>query len=63
MLFKKTERKKIPAMLGLTVGALAAVGVVSLKNKGKGIINSVSSKMKNMMKKAKDECPMDNMME
>ena len=62
MMFRKTERKgrKFPSVLGLTVGALAVVGAVSIKNKSKELVSSVSSKVKGMFKKKGDDCMMDS---
>ena len=61
MIFRKSERKKLPTVLGLTMGALAVVGFMSIKNKGREIISSAAGKMKNMLhKKESCECPMDS---
>jgi len=51
MLFRKSERKKLPTVLGLTVGALAVVGFMSIKNRGKEMISSSVQKMKSALHK------------
>ena len=61
MIFRKSERKKLPTVLGLTMGALAVVGFMSIKNKGKEMVSSIGCKMKNMLhKKDPSECFMDS---
>ena len=61
MIFRKSERKKLPTVLGLTMGALAVVGFMSIKNKGKEMVSSVTGKMKNMFhKKSPEDCFMDS---
>jgi len=61
MLFRKSERKKLPTVLGLTVGALAVVGFMSIKNRGKEIVSGAAHKMKNMLHKKDDcSCPIDS---
>ena len=54
MFFKKSERKRHSAAAILTVGALAAVGVLSITKKGKAIVLGACSKMKNMIGIGKD---------
>lgn len=55
MIFRKSERKKWPTVIGLTMGALAVVGFMSIKNRGKEMVSCATRKMKNMLHK-KDEC-------
>ena len=54
MFFNKTERKKSNMGLILTVGALAAVGVLSITQKGKTLMNSALAKAKDMWNKGGD---------
>ena len=54
MFFKKNERKKHSACLILTVGALAAVGALTITKRGKEIWTSAKDKMTGMFKK--EEC-------
>ena len=54
MFFNKTERKKSNMGLILTVGALAAVGVLSITQKGKTLMNSAFAKAKDMWNKGGD---------
>ena len=58
MFFKKSERKKHGIGAILTVGALAAVGVVSITRCGKRILNDTTSKIKGFF--VKKECPSDD---
>ena len=60
MLFRKSERRKLPTLLGLGVGALAVVGFMSIKNRGKEMLSSVGCKMKSTLHKKKEECPMES---
>ena len=60
MIFRKSERRKFPAFLGLAVGALAVVGFMSIKNRGKEIISSVGSKMKSAIHKKGPDCPVES---
>ena len=46
MIFRKSERRKLPTVLGLAVGALAVVGFMSIKKCGKEILSSSMQKMK-----------------
>ncbi|MBE6645507.1 MAG: hypothetical protein E7612_09080 [Ruminococcaceae bacterium] len=57
MFFRKTERKKHSACLILTVGALAAIGAVSITRSGKQIINELGTKVKGFFKKEACTCP------
>ena len=54
MFFRKTERKKHSACLILTVGALAAIGAVSITKCGKQMINDACCKVKSFFKKEKN---------
>jgi len=61
VIFRKSERKKLPTFVSLTIGALAVVGFMSIKNKGKDMLCSTACKMKNMLhKKDKTECPVES---
>ncbi len=53
---KKSEKKKLPLTLGVTVGALAVIGAMSIKDKACSAVTGVKSKMKAMLKKK----PMDS---
>lgn len=55
MFFKKSERKKHGIGAILTVGALAAVGVVSITRCGKRIFDDTVCKLKSFF--TKKECP------
>ena len=57
MFFKKTERKKHSACVILTIGALAAIGAVSITKSGKQMISELGTKMKRFFKKEGCECP------
>ena len=46
--------------MGLTVGALAVVGLMSIKSRGKEIISSAGAKMKNALHKKSHECQMES---
>ena len=54
MLFGKSEKKRGSLSSVLMIGALAAVGVASITNKGKQLVNGFVSKCKSLIKK-KDE--------
>ncbi len=60
MIFRKSERRKLPTVLGLTVGALAVVGFMSIKNRGKEMVSSMGSKMKSALQKKSNDCPMES---
>ena len=60
MIFRKSERRKLPSILGLAVGALAVVGFMSIKNRGKEMLSSVGCKMKSAIRKKNEECPMES---
>ena len=51
MLFRKSERKKLPAIIGLTVGGLAVIGAMSIKKSGKHMVRSAVRKMKSVFHK------------
>ncbi len=51
MFFKKTERKKHSACVILTIGALAAIGAVSITRCGKQMVKNVTSKVTGLFKK------------
>lgn len=51
MIFRKTERRKWPTVLGITVGALAVVGFMSIKNRGKDMVCGAAHKMKSVLHK------------
>lgn len=62
MFFRKCEKKKhssIPIIL--TIGALAAVGAVSITKCGKDMMNCAWDKMKSLFKKGKDACQTMNL--
>ena len=59
MLFRKTERKKHSACVILTIGALAAIGAVSIGRCGKQIINEAGNKIKGLFKKNDVMCSED----
>ncbi len=61
MIFRKTERKKLPTILGISVGALAVLGAMSIKEKGSDMCKMISSKMKKLGKKKSSA--MDDIME
>ncbi len=49
MLFRKCERKKHSICIILTIGALAAVGAMTISKKGKQMCRQTMNKMKNML--------------
>ena len=58
MFSKKCGKKKYGLCAILTIGALAAIGAVSIKNCGKNAINTMVKKMKELFKETKDSmCP------
>jgi len=59
MFFKKTERKKHSAACILAVGALAAVGVLSITRKGKSLMRDAKAKMKSIFCKCDCNSPSD----
>ena len=60
MIFRKSEKRKLPTVLGLTVGALAVVGFMSIKNRGKEMLFTAGSKMKTALHKKSADCPMES---
>lgn len=60
MFFNKTERKKSNMGLILTVGALAAVGVCSIAQKGKTLMQNVTCKAKNLWNKGMEDTSEDD---
>ncbi|MBO7303599.1 MAG: hypothetical protein J6V09_00045 [Clostridia bacterium] len=58
MLFKKSERKKHGIGAILAVGALAAVGAVSITKCGKRMIGDAVCKVKSFFQKK--ECPCED---
>ena len=60
MIFKKSGKAKLPTVLGLTMGALAVVGFMSIKNRSKELASCAKSKMKNMLHKKGVDRPMEN---
>ncbi len=55
-MFGKSERKRRNPTLTLAVGALAAIGAVSIVKCGKRIMCEVGKKMKAVMRGASEEC-------
>ena len=55
-MFGKSERKRRNPTLTLAVGALAAIGAVSIVKCGKKIAGEVGRKMKAIIRGASDEC-------
>ena len=53
MFFRKNERKSHSARVILTVGALAAVGAISIYNCGKQMAGDVICKLKGFLKGGK----------
>ena len=61
MLFRKTERKKHSVGAILTVGALAAIGALSITRCGKQMLNNAMCKVKGFFKKENScTCPTDS---
>ena len=60
MFFRKTERKKHSACVILTVGALAAIGAISVTRCGKQMLNDAMYKVKSFLKKKSCICPTDS---
>jgi len=60
MFFRKTERKKHSACVILTIGALAAIGAVSITRCGKQMVNEACCKIKKFFGVGKSMCPAEN---
>ena len=60
MLFGKSERKKHTAPVILTIGALAAIGAVSITRSGKQMIKNTVSKAKSLFNKEMSKMVDDN---
>ncbi len=60
MFFRKTERKKHSACAILAIGALAAIGAVSITRCGKQIINDMVCKVKSFFKKEQSMCSLES---
>lgn len=60
MFLKKTERKKHSVCAILTVGALAAIGAVSITRCGKQLINDMVCKVKRFLKKERNMCSIES---
>ena len=56
MFFRKTERKKHSAFVIMAIGALAAVGAVSITKCGKQILCEARNKVMGFFKKDGDSC-------
>ena len=60
MFFRRTERKKHSTCVILTIGALAAIGAVTVTRCGKQMFNEAVCKVKNFFSKEKCVCPAEN---
>ena len=61
MFSKKCGKKKYGLYAVLMIGALAAVGAVSIKNCGKNALDTMLKKMKKFFKNTTDSmCPMNS---
>ena len=56
MLFRKTERKRHSTCVILTVGALAAIGAVTVARCGKEMLNDTVCKVKGFFSREKCMC-------
>ena len=52
MLLRKTDRKKHTAPVILTVGALAAIGAVSITKSGKQMLKNATNRVKGFFNKS-----------
>ena len=59
MFLRKTERKRHSVCVILTIGALAAVGAITVTRSGKQILREATSKIKGFFKKDSCECQID----
>ena len=55
-MFGKSERKRRNPTLTLAVGALAAIGAVSIVKCGKRVVGELGKKVKTIMRGCSDEC-------
>ena len=60
MFFRKTERKSRGTCVILAIGALAAIGAVSITRTGKQILGELRDKVKGAFSKTKCMCPADS---
>ena len=60
MLSRKSERKKYTAPVILTVGALAAIGAVSITRSGKQMMKNAVTKVKSFFNKEISKMTDDN---
>lgn len=56
MFFRKSERKSHRASFVLVIGALAAIGAVSITRCGKQMLCCMKTKMKSLFDKEKSMC-------
>lgn len=59
MFFRKNERKSRGTCVILAIGALAAIGAVSITRTGKQMLNEACCKVKGFFAKTKSMCPTD----
>ncbi len=57
MFLKKSEQKKSSSCVILAVGALAAIGFMTVTGKGKNMIKSIKNKMRSMFMGEGCSCP------
>lgn len=57
MFFKKNERRTHSACVILTVGALAAVGAITIMKCGREMASDVFCKVKSLFKSERAQCP------
>ena len=60
MIFGKSERKKHTAPVILTIGALAAIGAVSITRSGKQMVKNTVTAAKNLFNKETSKMMDDN---
>ena len=60
MFFRKPERKSHGTCVILAIGALAAIGAVSITKSGKQMINEIKCKVKGFFNKERCMCPTDS---
>lgn len=56
MIYRKNERKRHNVCAILTIGALAAIGVISIAKSSKAMLNCACNKVKGFFKK-ESSCP------